>query len=303
MNRSPLMNGRYLAICAMFRDEAPYLAEWLAFHRLVGVEHFFLYNNKSSDDFQAVLRPYMDAGCVTLQDWPIPFHESAQRRAYAHCLESVRSRVRWLACIDIDEFLFAPGGDSLAAALQEYEPWPGVVVRWQNYGSSGRRTRSEQPVIERFSWRARRNWIRNRKVKSIVDPSRTLAPAGVHHFNYLDGLLAVDETGTEVRIKPRPRYKKRLKPLFGRLGPLLRFIDPYSAADVVNKVISVQKLRINHYPVKSYEEFLRKTAHKKKKRRYEDVDYFAYHDRNEVHDPLLHRYLPALYRNLGKPSG
>lgn len=31
----------YLAVCAIFRDEAPYLAEWIEFHRLVGVEHFY----------------------------------------------------------------------------------------------------------------------------------------------------------------------------------------------------------------------------------------------------------------------
>ena len=35
----------YLAICAIYRDEAPYLREWIEFHRLVGVEHFFLYDN------------------------------------------------------------------------------------------------------------------------------------------------------------------------------------------------------------------------------------------------------------------
>jgi len=34
------------------------------------------------------------------------------------------------------------------------------------------------------------------------------------------------------------------------------------------------------------------------KRRYEDIDYFAYHDRNEVYDTLIHRYLPALRQRL-----
>ena len=49
--------ARYLVACAIFRDEAPYLAEWIAFHRLVGVEHFFLYDNGSTDDPRAVLDP------------------------------------------------------------------------------------------------------------------------------------------------------------------------------------------------------------------------------------------------------
>jgi hypothetical protein len=56
----------------------------------------------------------------------------------------------------------------------------------------------------------------------------------------------------------------------------------------------VDVLRINHYPVKSREEFLQKARLKREKRRYDGLDYFAYHDRGEVVDPILHRYLPAL---------
>jgi len=116
----------YLALCAIFRDEAPYLAEWLAFHRLVGVDHFFLYDNGSADRPEDVLRPFLTEGCVTLRPWPVPFHEHAARRAYADCLEQVRGRVRWLACLDVDEFLFAPRQRSLArpsAATRRSRAW------------------------------------------------------------------------------------------------------------------------------------------------------------------------------------
>ena len=34
-----------LAICLMIKDERPYLAEWLAFHALVGVSHFRIYDS------------------------------------------------------------------------------------------------------------------------------------------------------------------------------------------------------------------------------------------------------------------
>ena len=38
-----------IAVCAIFKDEGPYLLEWLAFHKLIGVDLFFLYDNDSSD--------------------------------------------------------------------------------------------------------------------------------------------------------------------------------------------------------------------------------------------------------------
>ena len=44
-----------LAVCAIFRDEAQYLDEWLTFHHGVGVERFFLYNDRSTDDYRTPL--------------------------------------------------------------------------------------------------------------------------------------------------------------------------------------------------------------------------------------------------------
>lgn len=292
------MHDHYLAACAIIRNEAPYLAEWITFHNLIGAEHFFLYNNNSDDEYESVLEPFIKSGLVTLFDWPTPFHQKAQRKAYTHCLELARGCCRWLACIDIDEFLFSPACKTITEMLVDYEEYPGVVVHWQTYGSSGQKMISNDPVIKRFTWRAPTNWIRNRMIKSIVDPSRTVAPLGVHHFLYLHDVLPVDETGMAISMTRKPAYRKLLKKLYGKLGPLQQYTDPYSSWSISNSTVPVRKLRINHYPVKSYEEFLKKAAYKKEKRRYEDVNYFSYHDRNDIHDPVLIRYLPNLQDRL-----
>jgi len=284
----------YLAICAIFRDEAPYLAEWICFHQLVGVEHFYLYDNASADDPQRVLRPFMERGWVTLTPWPVPFHQQAQRQAYEHCLERARTLARWVAFIDLDEFMFSPAQDRLADALRAYEDYSGVAANWQCYGSGGLREQGDAPVIARFTWRAPRDWVRNRTVKCIIDPARTLRPEGVHYFSHANGEPPVDETGRPVRIGKARRYRRRLRRWYRLLGPLLRFFDPYSNRDIGRRRVRVERLRINHYPIKSHAEFLRKARFKREKRRYLDLDYFAYHDRNEVLDPVLLRYLPAL---------
>jgi hypothetical protein len=292
------MKDHYLAVCAIFRNEAPYLAEWIAFHRLVGVEHFFLYDNGSEDQPEAVLRPYLQRGWVTLRPWPVPFHLQASRQAYADCLDDVRGRVRWLACLDIDEFLFAPRHEEIPTLLREFESHPGVVVRWQVYGSSGHERASVEPVISRFVRRAPTHWIRNRRVKSIVDPARALVPVNPHHFLYRDDACAVDENKQPVGLVTRRRFKKRLRPFYRLLGPALRFFDPYAGTDITSRTVSVEQLRINHYPVKSREEFQAKARLKKEKKRYDGVDYFAYHDRNDVYDPILHPYVLRLQQGL-----
>jgi hypothetical protein len=74
-----------LAVAALFRNEARYLEEWIEYHLMVGVEHFWLYDDSSTDDWRDVVAPYADAGLVDVVDWPIPDPRAiiaSQVRAY-----------------------------------------------------------------------------------------------------------------------------------------------------------------------------------------------------------------------------
>src|SRR4029077_12293973 len=58
------------SICAIFKNEAAYFREWLEYNLLIGVDHFYLYNNGSTDESASILEPYIQKGVVTLIDWP-----------------------------------------------------------------------------------------------------------------------------------------------------------------------------------------------------------------------------------------
>ena len=276
----------YLSICAIFKDEAPYLPEWIEFHRLVGVERFFLYDNLSVDGGKKVLEPWVRAGVASISDCSIPLSQGGQSLAYADALERARGRTRWLAFIDLDEFLFSPGPIPLPDVLREYEQHPGVVVNWQVYGSCGLTTRTDGLVIESFVKRARTQWVRNRRVKSIVDPTQAVCPIGPHFFEYAEGALAVREDHKPVRVIECRGWKRRMRRGLARL-PLIE-TDPYALRQSSVKRVSVGRLRLNHYAVRSRQEFEQKTARHDSSRL--APRYFAYHDRNEVHDPALVPY-------------
>ena len=91
-----------VAVCAIFKNEAPYLKEWIEFNHLVGVEHFYLYNNNSEDDYQSVLEEYVQSGLVTLIQFP---YEQAQMKCYKDCIDKYAGETKWLGFIDIDEFI------------------------------------------------------------------------------------------------------------------------------------------------------------------------------------------------------
>src|ERR1700722_724245 len=81
------------SICAIFKNEAPCLKEWIEYHRLFGVDHFYLYNIGSNDSFQDILRPYVEEGIVTLTNWPEVFTYQDDNSAY-----------KWALCTQIPAY-------------------------------------------------------------------------------------------------------------------------------------------------------------------------------------------------------
>jgi hypothetical protein len=191
------MEQPYLAACTIYRDAASYLAEWVEFHRLFGVERFFLYDNGSADDHRDVLAPYLDEGIVIVHDWSMPFigrrgRPGALQSAFDHCLATHRENSRWIAFLDLDEFLFSPTGAPLSELLPEYEEHSAVCVSRAEFGTSGHRTRPDGLVIENYIYRRPVRPDHEVPSKSIVDPRRATLALGSHTFVYGEG-AAVDE--------------------------------------------------------------------------------------------------------------
>lgn len=67
-----------VAACARVRNEGRYLREWLEFHLEVGVSHFYVFDDDSTDDTRAVLAPYAAAGVASV--WPVVDDCRAERK-------------------------------------------------------------------------------------------------------------------------------------------------------------------------------------------------------------------------------
>ena len=141
----------------------PYLIEWIEFHRLVGVERFFLYNNGDRGPQRELLAPYVEEGLVELHEWPV--FPAPQMPAFQHTVDNHGDDSRWIAFIDTDEFLFSPTGRSLPEVLAGYEQHPGVGVCRAFFGPSGQTATPPGLVVESYlrrwtDWRAYRCWHR-----------------------------------------------------------------------------------------------------------------------------------------------
>lgn len=190
-----------IALCCVFKNEAPWLKEWIEFHRLIGVEHFYLYNNMSSDNYMDILAPYIAEGVIELYHFPVfPFKNTHQPIVYNHALNIAKTNNRWLAIIDTDEFITPMHFNSLKEYLVTKESYGGVVANWQMYGTSYvKKLGPRELLIEKLIMKAPANDPKNVWTKSIVQPLMTLE-CGPHECLYIDGVQVSRPWVDELRI-------------------------------------------------------------------------------------------------------
>lgn len=197
-----------IAVAAIFRDEARFLSEWIEYHKLQGVEHFYLYNHLSDDNFAEVLAAYVDAGEVELYDWnfnPTSWEawDKIQKSAYRHALKLAKKEAKWLAIIDIDEFI-VPITDSpegmypLQGFLARYEKDStigGICLAWVFFGTSHvAKLEGNQLMIETLVLNGGPSCGGNADAilscgsyKSIVRPKYVKEISSPHHCNFIKG--------------------------------------------------------------------------------------------------------------------
>lgn len=275
------MTKHFLSICAIVRNEASYIAEWMEFHRLQGVEHFYIYHNGNSGEGSADLATSEVVAAqrnkhndITFLWWP---GKKQQVACYNDCLANYGKHNEWIAFTDIDEFLWCPtnypyadggpGASGPPLTLPEIlkqgftkKGIAGLAIPWTLFGSNGEKEKRDGLVIERFTTRAS---VSNKHVKSVVRPSFIQSAGRDPHCFYLK-----DNKNTFI-INERGEHMPREYALHGG-----------GTSDII---------RINHYHTKSFGEYL-------DRRRNPDansgraatpdwvVEKFNAHDCNEVRD-------------------
>lgn len=150
---------KIVAVLATARNEGPYLLEWIAHYRSIGVEHFFIYSNDNTDGSEALLNALAQAGVITWISNPVPPGRVAQFQAYGHAFGVLPQILdyRWTLVVDLDELLFFD--QSRFASLPDYLAWQegrpvdAIAFNWVVFGSSGEARWRDAPMVERFGHR------------------------------------------------------------------------------------------------------------------------------------------------------
>lgn len=251
LRREKTIPSYYLAVCAIAKNEGAYFEEWIEWHKNLGVEKFYIYDNESADDTKAILAPYMESGLVEYVFFP---GKKQQLLAYDDCLNKHRLDARWIAIIDLDEFIVPVKDKTIPEFLKRFENFSTVEINWLIYGSGGIKEKQPGKIMDRFKYHSQPDHKLNRYVKSIIDPRRVFSVIGCHEAARIFG-RAADSHGVPVKKSFRDREPQQ---------------------DVI---------RINHYAVKSYEEFLEKRSRgRARTEKQRNMEYFRAYDLNDIQD-------------------
>ncbi len=214
----------FLTLTATMKNEADYVCEWLEYYLLMGVEHFYLYDNESTDDIEEKLKPYIEQGLVTYINYP---GVSKQLEIYNHAVENFRLETKWMIIADLDEFILFKK-KSFKDLLNENDNYNQLVTRWYIFGNSGHIQKPEGLVIENYLNRA--DDVGDRK--SIVKPLRTYVINSPHRSSSIPKTLYLDIEDVQCNHyfgKSEEEYRKKKSARADNYGIVKYNMDCYNS--------------------------------------------------------------------------
>ncbi len=230
------------------KNEAPFILEWLAYHRAIGFTRIIIFSNDSDDGTTEILDALHDAGHIEHHFQNVPKGVSAQINAARLANEmQIIDHGDWITWIDADEFLNIKIGnrrvEDLAAHIGDRH---GMLVNWRLFGDSGNQRFGGRFISERFTRSSRIHAPANREAKAFYRHSPVFE--GFAQVAINRPLVAAESnltresilSGKGVPVTDSPRMRRWLA---GEDFAMLARVD---GADVGNQVA-----QLNHYCVRT----------------------------------------------------
>lgn len=207
-------------VVVILKDESKYICDWMIYHLSVGFEHFFVYDNGSSDDLANILKRFICGGVVTLINWPV---RAGQIDAYNHAIRLLRGCSDWAGFFDIDEYVVLHNHDNIKSFLADCNA-DQVIVPWRNFAYSGHKYPPGGTDIENYFWAYKSGPDALVQVKHLVR-CEAVRYVTAHFSNVGEGTTILGD-GT------------KMYPAHATIGP------------------TYKNIQINHYATRSYIENL-----------------------------------------------
>lgn len=270
-------------IVGCMKNEAPYIVEWVAYHRAMGVDNFLIYTNDCTDGTAEILDRLQAMGVLEHRNNDKWKGNSPQQHALNQALkEPVIKKADWIIHIDVDEFMnVRTGNGSLQDFFDAVPKATNVAMTWRLFGHNGVTRLADDLVIDQFNTCA---------------PKFCPKPHTVWGFKTMfKNIGAYEKMSCHRPNKLKEGKKKQVKWVNGSGKDMTREVAENGWRNS-KKTIGYDLLQLNHYALRSAESFLIKRQRGRALHvdRSIGLNYWIRMDWSDFRDITIKRNIPRL---------
>ena len=131
------MKKKFLCAVSVLKDEEIFVDEWLVYHKMLGIEYFFLFDDGAGLPLRSLLKvhekycsviPWFEAGRVK---------RNGQIEAFRLALSELIQEFEWVIFLDVDEFVVLKDDKNIEKFLGRFPMASAVSLNWHLFGHNG----------------------------------------------------------------------------------------------------------------------------------------------------------------------
>lgn len=161
--------------------------EWIAYHSLIGIDHFFIYDTSPIWQLRSFLQVH--GPTVTVISWNNKAHKDHRVAAYEDAIHNHIRRYKWATFIDIDEFIVLRKHPDLRAFLRDFDRRDQISIHQYLFGHNGFFEDPPGPLTTTLIRRRKkptkkyRSIVRTESISQIIDPCACELQSGRIHVD------------------------------------------------------------------------------------------------------------------------
>ncbi|MFN6924046.1 MAG: glycosyltransferase family 2 protein [Tabrizicola sp.] len=246
--------GTDVTVVTTMKNEGPFILEWLAYHRAIGIDKFIVYTNDCTDGTDSFLRLLAGKGLVEHRE--NPYRETGLKPQHAALeaadKEPIVSGASWVVCMDVDEYINVRVGDGTLRALFDAVPEANLIsMTWRLFGNADIHAFDPAPIIGQFDRCAPEMARKPHQAwgfKTLFQNRGLFKKLGVHRPKGLVSSLSHQVNWVNGSGKPMPEsvYRTAWRSSLSTVGYDLVQLNHYAVRSAESFLVKRDRGRVNH---------------------------------------------------------
>ncbi|KIC09855.1 glycosyl transferase family 2 [Leisingera sp. ANG-M1] len=241
-------------IVTTMKNEGPFILEWLAYHRAIGVDDFLVYTNDCSDGTDTMLQMLQEKGIVQHRENPFRGTDLKPQHAALQAAEEepVITGADWLICMDVDEFInIKCGGGRLPDLFEAVGEANMISITWRLFGNNDVRDFTGDLITREFTrcaFEVTRKPHQAWGFKTLFRNTGIFKKLGVHRPKGLkpqlwEDIRWVNGSGQDM---PREMFRNGWRSSMSTYGYDLVQLNHYAVRSAESFLVKRDRGRVNH---------------------------------------------------------